>query len=97
MAFFVPLNILMGMNYAILDIEFIQLSKERNNDPGNPPPGKKSKVHTCIRKSAILDFEDRLKIWDARPCLEYKDLTWKEKRQFKYCQRNIHHLDYYPT
>ena len=98
MAHYIPLNILMQMNYAILDIEFIQLSKERNNWPGNPPPGKKAGVHQCLRKSAILDYGDRLRVWNARPCLDLKrHLMWGEERHFYWCQKNIHGLSYYPN
>ena len=89
MAFFVPLNLRMHMYYAILDIEFIQLSKKRNGVPGSPPLGIKSKVYQCIRKATILNYNDHLKVWDTRPCIEFEDLDWKEKKHFKWCQNRL--------
>ena len=54
-------------------------------------------MHQCLRQSAILDYEDCLRVWDARPCLDLKrHLMWGEERQFYWCKKNIHGLDYYP-
>ena len=72
---------LIDKSWAILDVEYIQSSKN----------------HKCIRKLYILakngysDME-----MEFYPCTRYRYLEPKYKRSFQFCRRNIHNLSYHP-
>ena len=72
---------LLKKNWALLDIEFIQSTKN----------------HKCLRKLYILakdGFTHRE--LEFYPCKEFKDLDEQYKKSFRYCRANIHLLSYYP-
>ena len=75
------LQILSEKNRALMDIEYIRISK----------------THRCIRKLYILadngytDME-----LDFYPCVRYKNLETKYQRSFRFCQNHIHKLTYNP-
>ena len=74
-------DILLGKRWAILDIEYIQISA----------------IHQCIRRLYILcdnGFTDMEA--DLYPCAQFKDLEKQYQRAFHYCQKYIHKLDYKP-
>ena len=68
-------------NWMIMDIEYIQTSKE----------------HQCVRKIYMLakngSTESELEFY---PCVRYKDLKAKYRHTFHYCQKYIHKLTYNP-
>ena len=68
-------------NWMIIDIEYIQTSKE----------------HRCVRKIYMLakngSTESEIEFY---PCVRYKDLEAMYRRAFHYCQKNIHKLSYNP-
>ena len=72
---------LLKKSWALLDIEFIQSTKN----------------HKCLRKLYILakdGFTDQE--LEFYPCKEFKDLDERYKKSFRYCRANIHQLSYYP-
>ena len=75
------MDLLLEKHWALLDIEFIQSTKD----------------HKCLRKLYILakdGFTDRE--LEFYPCRKFKDLDRRYKRSFRYCRANIHQLSYYP-
>ena len=68
-------------NWMIIDIEYIQTSKE----------------HRCVRKIYMLakngSTESEIEFY---PCVRYKDLEAMYRRAFHYCQKYIHKLIYNP-
>ena len=79
-------------NFAIMDIEAIGLGKHRSV----PVAGPYSNIHNCTRKIAIIKRDETIRTFEFTPCLPYEQLTTKEKQNFWYCQRKVHHLSYYP-
>ena len=75
------IELLNEMNWALMDVEFIQISP----------------THRCIRKLYILAKmgKDELEV-EFFPCAQYKELEWKYQRSFQYCKRHIHRLTYNP-
>ena len=74
-------ELMQELNWAMLDIEYIQTSKE----------------HRCVRKLYMLaknGFMD--KELEFHPCIRYKSMKKRNKRSFHYCQEHIHKLSYYP-
>ena len=69
------------MNWAIMDVEYIQTSK----------------THKCVRKLYILakdGFTD-LEI-EFYPCIKYAELEEKYQRSFRFCKSRVHRLEYNP-
>ena len=66
--------------YAILDIEGIRISKD----------------HVCTRKSYILHENGKDLCLEFKPCIDIIDLELKYYKSFRYCEREIHKLSYYP-
>ena len=74
-------EMLKEMNWAIMDVEYIQTSK----------------THKCVRKLYILakdGFTD-LEI-EFYPCIKYADLEEKYQRSFRFCKSRVHRLEYNP-
>ena len=75
------MNILHKKHWALLDIEFIQTTKN----------------HKCFRKLCILSkdgFTNRE--LEFYPCKKFRDLDKRYKNSFGYCRANIHLLPYEP-
>ena len=75
------MDILHHKNWALLDIEYIQSSKD----------------HKCFRKLYILSkdkTEDRE--LEFYPCIHFKDMEDHYKKSFRFCRAHIHKLSYYP-
>lgn len=75
------IKLLRSKNFAIIDCEGIQCSKE----------------HICIRNMYILakdGFSD--KEGEFIPCKRYEDLEERYRRAYHYCKKNIHKLSYTP-
>ena len=67
-------------NFALIDCETIQDGQ-----------------HQCIRKLSLLAKDGTTCLtMDFRPCRSYVDLDDKDCRSFRFCKRQIHHLEYYP-
>ena len=68
-------------NWMIMDIEYIQTSKE----------------HKCVRKLYILakNGSEEMEL-EFYPCIRYKDLSKKYQSSFHYCQKYVHKLTYNP-
>ncbi len=65
---------------CVCDIEYIQIQK-----------------HQCTRKMAIVDVRSGYsEVYEFIPCKPFTQLTDKDKRTFKWCQKHIHHLSYMP-
>ena len=68
-------------NWAILDVEYIQISRE----------------HRCIRKLYLLAkngfTESEMEFY---PCIRYRYLDKRYQRSFHYCKKHIHKLSYNP-
>ena len=78
---FLPnMDMLLKKHWALLDVEFIQSTKN----------------HKCLRKMYILakdGFTDwELEFY---PCKKFKDLDIKYRKSFCYCRAHIHLLPYY--
>ena len=68
-------------NFAILDIEYIRISK----------------THCCVRKLYMLakNGYDELEM-EFYPCVRFEDLKKQYQRSFRFCRNYIHKLEYYP-
>ena len=53
------------------------------------PKGLQSKVHQCIRRTEALTVNSLEIIWEANPCVDYSNLTFKENKQFKWCPKIV--------
>ncbi len=74
-------ELLTSCNFAIMDIEGIQSTKE----------------HKCIRKISILVKDGYTNITrEFIPCLRFRQLEIKYKKAFLYCRKHIHKLPYEP-
>ena len=68
-------------NWAILDVEYIQTSKE----------------HHCVRKLYMLAKDGFTeKELEFHPCVRYRSMDKRNKRSFNYCKAHIHKLPFYP-
>ena len=68
-------------NWAILDIEYIQCTR----------------THKCVRKLYMLAKDGYMNLLlEFFPCQPLWRLNKKYQRTFRYCQREIHKLPYYP-
>ena len=85
---------LLNRRYAILDIEGISLSKERRSEERK---GAYSKIHSCLRKTAVLLYHGRTAVQEAKPCIKREALMESEEKSFSWCKENIHHLPYTPA
>ena len=75
------INTLKFKSWALLDIEYIQVSK----------------YHKCIRKLYVLTGDGKWDMdMEFMPCIPYHLLSKKYQRSFQYCQRHIHELPYRP-
>ena len=75
-------ELLTSCNFAIMDIESIQSTKE----------------HKCIRKISILVKDGYTNITrEFIPCLRFRQLDIKYKKAFLYCRKHIHKLPYEPN
>ena len=76
------MDMMREMNFAIMDIEYIQTSK----------------THRCLRKLYILAKNgfDALSL-ELYPCKRYKDLEKRYQRSFHFCRTHIHKLSYNPA
>ena len=83
---------LLNRRYTILDIEGISLSKERSEER----IGAYSRIHNCLRKTAVLLYDGRTAVQEAEPCIEREALMETEEKSFSWCMENIHHLPYTP-
>ena len=75
-------ELLASYNFAIMDIESIQSTKE----------------HKCIRKISILakdGFTDITR--EFTPCRHFHELEEKYRKAFLYCKKHIHKLPYKPN
>ena len=72
------------------------MGREETLNGGNREPGKRSKVHQCIRKAVVLNYDDHFDTWEARPCIDFEKLDPKEQKHFEWCSRILHHLKYHP-
>ena len=79
-------------NYVVVDIEAISLSKNRVD----LSTGYYSSIHNCIRKIALLFWDNSIQIYEFCPCVTYSDLHKKERLSFNYCRRVIHGLSFVP-
>ena len=69
-------------NFAILDVEYIQASKN----------------HKCIRKLYILAKDGCTDMeLDFKPCKPLYELPKFYQRSFRFCENHIHKLPYYPA
>ena len=69
-------------NFAILDVEYIQASKN----------------HKCIRKLYILAKDGYTDMeLDFKPCKPLYELPKFYQRSFRFCENHIHKLPYYPA
>ena len=67
--------------WLIMDIEYIQISKE----------------HRCIRKLYMLAKDGFTeKELEFYPCVRYRSMNKRNKRSFHYCKAHIHNLRFYP-
>ena len=85
------LELINSTNYAIIDIEGIQLEKNRDLWKG-----RFSRHHHCLRKIAILCRNGDYGCEESYPCIKFWEMTDKERRGFNYNRRYVHHLQYYP-
>ena len=69
-------------NFAIMDIEYIQTSE----------------THRCIRKLNILGKDGfTVRELEFYPCKRYAELEKFHQRSFRFCQNQIHKLEYNPV
>ena len=68
-------------NWLIMDIEYIQISKEQRG----------------IRKLYMLAKDGFTeKELEFHPCVRYRSMKKRDKRSFHYCKAHIHKLPFYP-
>ena len=68
-------------NWILIDIEGIQISR----------------LHACYRKVyAIKKNGDSRLCFETIPCMQYHDLQGKYQKAFRYCEREVHRLEYKP-
>ena len=68
-------------NWALLDIEYIQCTR----------------THKCVRKLYMLAKDGYMDLLlEFFPCQPLHKLNKKYQRTFRFCQREIHKLSYYP-
>ena len=68
-------------NWCLMDIEYIQTSKE----------------HRCIRKFYMLAKDGFTeKELEFHPCVRYRSMNKQNKQSFHYCKAHIHKLPFYP-
>ena len=68
-------------NWALLDVEYIQCTL----------------THKCVRKLYILAKDGYMDLLlEFSPCQPLWKLSKKYQKTFRYCQRKIHKLSYYP-
>ena len=73
---------LMKKKWLIMDIEYIQTSKE----------------HRCIRKLYMLAKDGFTeKELEFHPCVRYRSMSKRNRQSFHYCKKHIHKLSFYPT
>ena len=85
---------LLNGKYAILDIEAIALSIERED---GPPRGQQANIHNCTRKFALLMHDGTEYSFELEPCLRYCDLLAEEIRSFNWARKYCHGLTYRPS
>ena len=69
-------------NWALLDIEYIQCTR----------------THKCVRKLYMLAKDGYMDLLlEFFLCQPLRKLNKKYQRTFRYCQRKIHKLPYYPS
>ena len=86
------LKLISGSNYAIIDIEAIQLRQYREFWKG-----VYSKHHHCLRKVAILCKNGDYGCEEARPCIKFGEMDDKERNSFNYNRWRVHRLPFYPS
>ena len=68
-------------NWALMDVEYIQISKE----------------HRCVQKLYMLAKDGYTeRELEFHPCVRYRKMARRNKRSFHYCKKHIHKLPYYP-
>ena len=68
-------------NWVLLDIEYIQCTQ----------------THKCVRKLYMLAKDGYMDLLlEFFPCQSLREQSKKYQRTFRYCQREIHKLPYYP-
>ena len=76
------INTLKFKSWALLDIEYVQVSK----------------YHKCIRKLYVLTGDGKCDLeMEFTPCVPYYFLSEKDQRSFRWCTNHIHKLPYYPA
>ena len=85
---------LLRPRFAILDIEAVALSPERED---GPQKGYAANIHNCTRKFALLLYDGTEYTFELDPCLLYRELRDDEIRTFRYAYLNCHGLPYKPT
>ena len=74
-------NKMREQNWAMMDVEYIQTSKE----------------HRCVRKLYLLAKDGFTeKELEFHPCIRYRSMSKRNKRSFHYCKAHIHKLPFYP-
>ena len=86
------LKLINEANYAIIDIEAIQLQQYRQFWKG-----VYSKHHHCLRKVAILCKNGDYGCEEARPCIKFGKMDDKERKSFDYNRWRVHRLPFYPS
>ena len=83
---------LLSRKWMAMDIECIQLGKDRKANEFSP--GYYAKIHQCKRKMGVVLYTGQEFLFEASPCIKESELKFSEKQSYDFARKKLHNGDF---